>query len=326
MKKIWPLLACLCWFHSQAQFFSQKEPFAHTYSIVARDVKTGELGVAVQSHWFGVGAVVCWAEAGVGAIATQAMVNKSYGPMGLQLMKDGIPANEALDRLLRDDQASDIRQVAMIDARGVIAAHTGSQCIDFADHYIGENFSVQSNMMLNNTVTKAMSKSFQQNDNLPLAERMLAALEAAQAAGGDIRGQQSAAILIVPGKSSGRPWDDRLVDLRVDDHAAPLAELKRLLKVHRAYEHMNNGDLAMEKNDMAGAMDQYNKAMKMFPENQEMQYWTAITLANNKKLKEAAEMLQKIYLKDKNWRELTRRLSKVGMLNASPENLKLLLQ
>lgn len=307
-----------------AQFSKTKEPFAHTFSIVARDEKTGEIGVGVQSHWFSVGTVVSWGEAGAGVVATQSFVNKSFGPKGLQLMKEGLSATEVLDRLLGEDEGREMRQVAMIDARGGIANFTGSLCIDHAGHLSGENYSVQSNMMLTDKVNKAMATAFESSKDQPLAERILAALEAAQTAGGDIRGQQSAAILVVPALSQGRPWDERKVDLRVDDHQAPLQELKRLLAVHRAYDHMNNGDLAVEKGDMKKAMEEYNLAMKLSPANLEMQYWTAITLANNKRVNEAAAMLQKIYQKDKNWRELTKRLPKARLLSVTQAELDLL--
>lgn len=266
-----------------AQVYKTNEPFAHTYSIVARDPETGEMGVAVQSHWFSVGTAVSWAEAGVGAVATQSFVNKSFGIRGLQLLKSGLTAQQALDSLLSDDPGREVRQVAIIDNKGNVAAHTGKNCIDYADHIKGDNFSVQSNMMLNNKVSKAMSGAFEKNKGKPLAERMLLALEAAQSVGGDIRGKQSSAIIVVPGKSEGKPWDERTVDLRVDDNPEPIKELRRLYNVHLAYQHMNNGDFAVEKGDMPTAMKEYNAAMKMFPNNLEMQYWTAITLANNKK-------------------------------------------
>ncbi len=210
----------------------------------------------------------------------------------------------------------------MIDTNGNVAAHTGKNCIDYAGHIVGKNFSVQSNMMLNDQVCPAMAKAFEASAGKPLAERVLIALQAAQAVGGDVRGKQSAALLVVAGKSNGKPWDERLVDIRVDDHANPLSEMDRLLRLYRAYEHMNNGDLAVEKNDMNLAMQEYGAAMKMFPGNLEMQYWTAITLANNKKVGEASAMLQKIYKQDANWRELTRRLPKVNLLTVSKEDLE----
>ena len=311
---------------SSAQIFNKKEPLAHTFSIVARDEKTGEMAVGVQSHWFSVGTAVSWGEGGVGVVATQSFVLKSYGPRGLELMKQGKSAKDALDLLLQQDEGREVRQVAMIDTNGNVAAHTGNKCIDFASHIVGRNYSVKSNMMLNNKVCPAMSKAFEASAGKPLAERVLIALQAAQAAGGDIRGKQSAAILVVSGRSTGKPWDEKLIDLRVDDHAAPLVEMDRLLRLFRAYEHMNNGDLAVEKNNMKLAMDEYSAAMKMFPTNLEMQYWTAITLANNKEVKKAAAMLQKIYAKDANWKELTKRLPKVGLLTVSESDLKLLMK
>ncbi len=316
------LLIWMCCITAQAQFFDKSNPFAHTFSIVARDPITGEMAVGVQSHWFSVGTAVPWGQAGVGVVATQSFVNKAYGVKGLELMKQGKTASEALQILTEGDQAREVRQVAMIDTNSIVAAHTGNQCIDFANHIVGKNYSVQSNMMLNNTVCAAMAKAYDKSEGLPLAERVLAALNAAQKAGGDIRGKQSAALLVVAGRATDKPWDDRLIDLRVDDHAQPLTELERLLKLFRAYEHMNKGDIAVELNDMPLAMEEYGEAMKMFPSNLEMQYWAAITLANNGETKKAATMLQKIYIADPNWRELTKRLPKVKLLNVGAAELK----
>ena len=307
-----------------SQVYDRKEPFAHTFSIVARDSATGDMAVAVQSHWFSVGAVVSYAKAGVGVVATQSFVDKSYGTNGLHLMAQKIPANEVLQTLLKKDSGREVRQVAMIDRNGIVAAHTGKNCIDYAKHIAGDNFSVQSNMMLTNNVCEAMAKAFKESYGQPLANRVLAALNGGQAAGGDIRGKQSAVILVVSGNPNVEEWNERLVDLRVDDSSEPLKEMDRLLRLHDAYEHMNNGDLAVEKNDMSKAMDEYNAAMKMFPENVEMKYWTAITLANNQQVDKAVSMLQEIYKKDANWRELTKRLPKVNLLTVSPEALKLL--
>jgi uncharacterized Ntn-hydrolase superfamily protein len=311
---------------SSAQFFKKEEAFAHTFSIVARDEVTGEMAVGVQSHWFSVGTAVPWGEAGVGVVATQAFVNKSYGTKGLVLMKAGKTATDALRELLAKDDGREVRQVAMMDVNGNVNAYTGKNCIDYASNIVGKNFSVQSNMMLNNKVCPAMAKAYEENAGKPLAERVLAALNAAQAVGGDIRGKQSAAILVVAGKASDQPWNDKLIDLRVDDNNLPLVELDRLLKLYRAYEHMDKGDLATEKNDMKLAMEEYGTAMKSFPKNLEMQYWTAITLANNKKVKEASALLQKIYLQDANWRKLTKRLPKVNLLNVTEMELKELLR
>ena len=199
------------------------DPLAHTYSIVARDPKTGELGVAVQSHWFSVGSIVTWAEAGVGAIATQSFVDPGYGQRGLELLRHGVSAPDALAQLVAADAQQDVRQVAIIDAQGRVAAHTGKKAIAAAGHHVGTQYSAQANLMANAKVWPAMSAAYEKATG-DLADRLLAALDAGQAVGGDIRGRQSAAILIVKPKSTGKPWAgaDRIFDLRVDDHAEPL--------------------------------------------------------------------------------------------------------
>lgn len=309
----------------QAQVYKNAAPLAHTFSIVARDPDTGEMGVAVQSHWFSVGTSVSWAEAGVGAVATQSFVNKSFGIRGLVLLKQGLNAQQALDSLLADDPGREVRQVAIVDINGNVAVHTGKGCIQYASHIKGDQFSVQSNMMLGSHVPDSMARSFERSKGKPLAERMLIALEGGQSAGGDIRGKQSAAIIVVPAKSAGKPWDERTTDLRVDDSREPIKEIRRLYNVSVAYEHMNRGDLAVEKNDMTGAMYEYNAAMKMFPDNLEMQYWTAITLANNKNINKALPLLKKIFAKDPDWKELTRRLPAVNLLTVSSDDLKKIL-
>ena len=285
----------------------------HTYSIVARDPETGQLGVAVQSHWFSVGPLVPWAEAGVGAVATQSLVDPSYGPLGLALMRAGRTAPQALAALKVADPHPEIRQVAMIDAQGNVAAHTGEKCIPAAGHAVGENFSVQANLMLNDEVWPAMKQAYESTQG-DLADKMLAALEAAQSVGGDIRGKQSAAILIVRGESTGRPWEDRLMDLRVEDHPNPVQELKRLVRLHRAYEHMNQGDLAMERNDVEGALREYGAAEAMFPENLEMKFWHAVSLVNAGMVDDALPLFKEIFAKDTNWATLVPRLVQVDLL------------
>ncbi len=307
-----------------AQIFHGDNPLAHTYSIVAYDSTTGEIGVAVQSHWFSVGTVVCWGEAGVGVVATQSFVNVSFGPRGLELLKKGYSPKQAVEQLLKEDEGREYRQLAILDARGNVAAFTGKNCIQPAGHIEGKNYSVQANLMSNDKIWGAMSNAFE-NSKGPLAERMVAALEAAENAGGDIRGKQSAALLVFSGKPTGKIWIDKLVDLRVDDHPEPIKEIKRLLKVHRAYEHMNNGDLAVEKNDMETAMKEYSAAMEMFPDNLEMKYWTAVTLANNNRIDDALKLFKEVFEKDKNWKILTPRLIPSGLLNVTEENLKLIM-
>jgi uncharacterized Ntn-hydrolase superfamily protein len=307
-----------------AQVYSSKNPLVHTYSIVARDEKTGEMAVGVQSHWFSVGTSVPWAEAGVGAVATQSFVDKSYGPKTLALLKQGFTARQVIDSLTKNDPGRDVRQVAIIDSKGNVAAYTGKKCIQVAKHITGINVSVQSNMMLGDQVCDYMIKAFEENKGKPLAERILLALEAAEKAGGDIRGMQASALVVVPGVPVDS-WNNHSVNLRVDDSPQPLKELRRLYNVHLAYEHMNNGDLAVEKNNMQLAMTEYNAAMKMFPGNLEMQYWTAVTLANNKQVAKALPMLRSIFARDKNWKELTRRLPPVGLLTVSEMELKQIL-
>jgi uncharacterized Ntn-hydrolase superfamily protein len=296
----------------------------HTFSIVARDPQSGEMGVAVQSHWFSVGSLCPWAEAGVGAIATQSFVNVSFGPRGLTLLREGASAGRALEALLAADEGREVRQVAIVDARGEVAVHTGQKCVPDAGHRVGAGFSVQANLMLNDRVWPAMAAAFEGSTG-PLAERLVAALEAGQAAGGDIRGKQSAAVLVVRAESTGRAWEDRLVDLRVEDHAEPIAELKRLLAVSRAYEHMNRGDLAMEEGDVEGALQAYRAAEEMFPDNLEMQYWHAVSLASAGMVEDALPLFAEIYRRDPNWRTLTERLPAVGVLSVSGEDLERIL-
>lgn len=291
-----------------------------TYSIVARDPATGEIGVAVQSHWFSVGATVPWAEAGVGAVATQSFVDPSYGKLGLELMRAGRAAPDALKGLLAADTASAVRQVAMIDAQGRVSAHTGDNCIAAAGHLVGENFSVQANMMERDTVWPAMAKAFRESKG-DLAERMLAALEAAEGQGGDIRGKQSAALIVVSAKPSGRPWADRRFDLRVDDHPRPLEELRRLVTLQRAYNFMNEGDLAIERKDTEGALKAYSAAEKLVPGNAEMVFWHAISLVSVGRVDEALPLLQRTYKADPRWRELVTRLPKAGLLPDDPKLL-----
>ncbi|AXT58797.1 DUF1028 domain-containing protein [Aquimarina sp. AD10] len=299
-----------------------KEKFAHTFSIVARDKVTGEMAVAVQSHWFSVGSIVSWGQSGVGVVATQSFVNPAYGPDGLKLISEGKTAKEALEQLVAQDEGKDFRQVAFLDTQGNVSAFTGEKCVVSAHHIIGDNYSVQANMMLNDNVVPAMAKAFENYKNLPLADRVVKVLLAAQEAGGDIRGKQSAALVVVGAKPVKNSWEDKKINLRVDDHATPLVELQRLLEVHKAYEFMNKGDLAVEVGDMKNALKEYGAAEKLFPNNLEMKYWKAIALANNKKLDEALPIFKYIFEKDSNWKELTKRLPKSGLLSISKEELE----
>jgi uncharacterized Ntn-hydrolase superfamily protein len=295
-----------------------KNKLVHTYSIVARDPATGEIGVAVQSHWFSVGSNVAWAEAGVGAVATQSFIDPSYGKLGLDLMRAGRSAPDALKGLVAADEGRDVRQVAMIDAQGRVSAHTGKSCIQAAGHTVGKDFSVQANLMLNERVWPAMAQAFE-NTKGDLAERMMAALEAAESVGGDIRGRQSAAMIVVSGKSTGRAWADRIVDLRVDDAAEPLKELRRLLNLQRAYNHMNAGDLAVEQKDNERALREYSAAARLVPDNAEMVYWHAVALVSMGRVEDALPLFRRVFAADKNWATLTPRLVKSGLLPDDPK-------
>jgi uncharacterized Ntn-hydrolase superfamily protein len=290
----------------------------HTYSIVARDGATGELGVAVQSHWFSVGPIVPWVEAGVGAVATQSFVDPAYGPKGLELMRAGRSAPDVLKTLLAADDARDVRQVAMIDAKGRVDAWTGPKDIQAAGHRIGKDYSVQANLMLNDKVWPAMAQAFETTKG-DLATRMLAALDAAEAAGGDIRGRQSAALIVATGKPTGQAWKDRTFDLRVDDHADPLKELRRLVTLQRAYNHMNAGDLAVEKKDHASALREYAAAEKLVPTNAEMVFWHAVALVNMGRVDESLPLFRRVFKMDPRWATLTPRLPKSGLLPDDPK-------
>jgi uncharacterized Ntn-hydrolase superfamily protein len=318
MRRLLSLLAAALL--AGGHLFAQHGRPVHTYSIVARDSVTGQMGVAVQSHWFSVGSLVTWAEAGVGAVATQSFVDPAYGPLGLTLMRSGKTAGQALEALLVADPGRDVRQVAMVDALGNAAVHTGQRCIAAAGHRKGRGYSVQANLMLNDRVWGAMADTFEQTRG-DLAERMMAALEAAQNVGGDIRGKQSAAILIVPPHPSGKPWLDRMVDLRVEDSPDPLPELRRLLKLHRAYQHMNNGDLAVEHGDVEGALREYGAAEQLFPENLEMKFWHATALVNAGKVEESLPLFREVFRNDTNWVTLVPRLPASGTLAADERTI-----
>ena len=288
---------------------------AHTYSIVARDPSTGAMGVAVQSHYFSVGPICPWAKAGVGAVATQSFVDPSYGPLGLQMMKAGKKAGDALAGLVAADAAQDRRQVAMVDNEGNVAVHTGSRCIAEAGHRTGDGYSVQANMMLKDTVWDAMGDAFESFKG-DLASRMLAALDAAEAEGGDIRGRQSAAILIVSGTNTGKPWADREMELRVEDHPQPLAELRRLVDIHRAYKLAAEAESKMQSPEQAPVVAaEFAHALELSGDNIELRFWYALTLALAGNVDEAVPLLTKIYEEDDRWRELLSRLPAAGIIS-----------
>lgn len=301
-----------------------RDPLAHTFSIVAFDPATGQLGVAVQSHWFQVGPLVPWAEAGVGAVATQSFVKVDYGPLGLQLMKQGLSAQQALDKLLAEDDQRDVRQVAMVDAQGRAAAWTGPKCIAAAGDETGDGFSTQANMMATPEVWPAMAAAFRTAKG-DLADRMMAALDAAQSVGGDLRGRQSAALIVVRAHSDGKPWDDRLIDLRVDDSLRPLEELHRLLHLHRAYAEMNAGDAALALGHTEEALGHYSAAARMAPDIPELPFWEAVTMASTGRLDEALPIFHRVFSLEPRWAVMVQRLPAVGQLPDDPELMRRIL-
>lgn len=293
---------------------------AGTYSIVAYDPKKGQMGVAVQSHWFAVGASVAWAEAGVGAVATQSFIEPSYGPSGLALMRSGQSASESLAILLAKDPMRDVRQVAMIDASGGVGAYTGKFCVAEAGHIIRQNFSVQANMMENKNVWPIMEKTYAKSKG-DLAERMLLTLEAAEAAGGDIRGRQSAAIIVVSSEATGHYNSDRIFDLRVDDHPQPLDELRRLLNVGRAYEQMNQGDDLFTQGKFLEASRKYEQAAKILPNLMEAKFWQAVTFTAGGMFTEGRAIFSQVFSQEPKWRQMVPRLPNAGIL---PNDAKLI--
>jgi len=286
-----------------------------TYSIVARDKTTGDLGVAVQSHYFQVGPVVPWAIAGVGAVATQSQVNVSFGPLGLELMRAGNTPDQALKALLAGDTEPEGRQVSLVDNSGNVATHTGSKCIPAAGHRVGEGFSVQANLMEKDTVWDAMFEAYAASRE-PLAERMMVALEAAEREGGDIRGKQSAAMLVVSGSPTGRPWEDRIIDLRVEDAPDPLTELRRLLRIKRAYMALNDSEAVGEDGDQAAASDSLRKALELAPDMVEIHFWGGLGMAQAGKIEDGCDLMMVAVRKDRRWIETLNRLVASDRLDA----------
>jgi len=294
---------------------------AHTYSIVAHDPAGKEIGGAVQSHWFSVGSGVLWAEPGIGVVATQSFTRRAYGPLGLEAMAKGEAPAEALKRLTAEDDGRDVRQVAMIDARGRAAGFTGKGCIDHACDRRGPHFSVQANIMLEPGVCAAMAKAFEETKS-SLADRMMAALEAAEAIGGDLRGRQSAAMVVVTSEKPDHPWEGRVLDLRVEDHPEPLVELRRLIGVHTAYGYMSKGDEALEAGDVAAGLAAYSKATSLLPDRVEPMFWRAFTLVSVGRVEEALPLFERVFAARPEWREMPRRLVRAGLLADDPALLE----
>ena len=299
----------------------QAAPAHATFSIVARDPETGDLGVAVQSHYFSVGPIVPWAEPGVGAVATQSLVEVAYGPKGLALMRDGRSAKEALAKLLEEDKYREVRQVAMVDAKGEVASHTGTKCIPDAGNDVGEQFSVQANLMASKNVWPSMAEGYRAAKG-DFPERLLQALEAGQRAGGDIRGQQSAAIVIVKGTRSDKPWADRVMDLRVEDSPKPIAELRRLVGLWRAYKKSDEGDALITEGKVEEALAAYSEAARLAPGNDELLFWQAATLWKLGREKEATPLFKKVFAKDTRWVKLVPRLVPAELLQDDPASIQ----
>ena len=287
-----------------------------TYSIVARCAETGQMGVAVQSHFFSVGAVVPWLEAGVGAVATQAMAEVAHGPDTLTHLRAGRAPLDALAAVLAADAHAQTRQVAAVDASGRAAAHTGALCIDAAGHVVGDGFTAQANMMWHPGVPEAMAASFTASTG-PLSRRLLATLDAAQQAGGDLRGQQSASVTIVAGTASERSGHDRLMDVRVDDHPEPLVELRRLVELSLAYRRMEDAEEAMTAGELDTALAIYADSMASQPDQQEFPFWHAVLLAGLGRIEEARVLIAPVLAEPHGdgWRELLRRLPAAGLLD-----------
>jgi uncharacterized Ntn-hydrolase superfamily protein len=296
----------------------------HTYSIVARDPATGQLGVAVQSHAFSVGSIVTWAEAGVGAVATQSLARLDYGPEGLALMRQGHTAQQALAERLTEDPGREVRQVAIVDASGGVAAHTGSQCIQPAGHIVGEGYSVQANLMLNDSVWPAMRQAYE-GARGDLVDRLLAALDAAQAAGGDIRGQQSASLLVVEGTRKEKPYDGRLFELRVEDAPRPLQELRRLVQLKRAYMLSDEAERALTAGQPAAAAAAFQRAVELAPDLLELRFWAAAALFSAGHEPQALEMFREVFSHEPVWAELVPRLVAPGMLPNDPAAIQRIL-
>jgi uncharacterized Ntn-hydrolase superfamily protein len=275
-----------------------------TYSIVARDPDTGEFGVAVQSHWFSVGPIVPWAQAGVGAVATQANVEVAYGPRGLELLQRGADAAAALRQLLDEDPLAASRQVAIVDARGGVAAHTGEGCMPFAGDCQGDGVSCQANIMAADSVWPAMLGAYEKHRG-SLTERLLAALDAAELEGGDIRGRQSAALLIVP--AAGRSWDT-VISLRVEDHADPLDELARLVRLNEAYTLAGRGDERVAEGRHEEAATLYLEASRLAPESHELQFWAGMGAAQMGDLEAGMRHIRAAVAAQPGWRQLLDRL------------------
>lgn len=291
---------------------------ATTYSIVAHEPSTGRIGAAVQSHWFNV-ADVLWVRAGIGAVATQSLASFGYGPRILDRLEAGGDPASVLDELLADDSDRDVRQISVLTPRGS-TIHTGRRCITHAGHRQGPDYCVAANLMARPTVWDAMADTFEAAEGA-LSERLMAALEAAQAEGGDIRGMQSCALVVMTGEPTGEHWKDKVVDVRVDDHPDPLRELRRSLDVARAYDHMVEGEILLGQRQLDEALEAHRRALELAPERAEVAFWTAVSHVAVGDVERALELFRRCFAHEGGWRELVGRLVEPGIMPDDPELL-----
>jgi uncharacterized Ntn-hydrolase superfamily protein len=297
-----------------------------TYSIVARDPETGRFGVAVQSHYLGVGPVVPWLEAGVGAVATQATVNIAFGPIGLELLRSGMSAEQAVAALVAGDASPQVRQLGVVDAEGRAAAHTGTDCIPAAGHLVRDGFTVQGNLLSRDTCWKAMAAAYEdgQSEGTPFVERLLRALEAAEREGGDVRGRQSAAIMVVEASLQSALWRGRLMDLRIEDHSNPVPELRRIVTLQRAYDLLNEeGDAARAG---VSVHDRYAEARRLAPDAYELVFWRAVELATGGDMAAGRREMAIAVAADEAWRHTLAHLAEARREGVTPELAAALLE
>lgn len=283
------------------------------------------MGVAVQSHYFSVGGTVPWAESGVGVVATQSLVDISYGPLGLALMKSGKSPQQAMKALTSADPGAQSRQVAMLDIRGNVAAHTGKDCIPEAGHVVGKGFSAQANLMRSKRVWPAMARAFRNSEG-PLAHRLMDVLDAAEAAGGDARGKQSAAILVVNIKASGRPWMDKVIDLRVEDSPEPLKELRRLIRIQEASVMAGAATGLLAQGKFAEAKSLLQSASRKAPELDEIKFWHGVSLLNNRKVDQALPLLREVIAVNADWGKVLKSMARTPLLTLPPKRVERVLQ
>ncbi len=291
-----------------------------TYSIIAVDKETGAIGVAVQSHYFAVAHCTPYAKAGVGAVAAQAYTNRRHGEYGLQLLSEGMLPEEVLSKLIKEDSDRDIRQTAIIDSKGNTAVYTGKKCIKFAEHKNSSFYSIQANLMKTDLVISSMEKAFMESKS-SFVFSLLETLEAAEKAGGDLRGMQSASIKVVKGESSGSDIEDVLIDFHIYDHDNPLLELRRNLKINEAYKDATRSIQLLKEDKIEDAISLHQKLKLLEYKNVEFDFWFAVELANSGNKKESIEMLKAVIKNSSNWEELAFRLIDSNQLNLSREEL-----